>query len=543
MGIVTHVEGTSDPIVTRMVEEDKVAWYKKKNLRKLYLFLFPACMGIEMTSGFDSQLINSLQFIPPFNKYFGAGYINPATKSASIKPNILGLINAAYSLGAILAVPFAPAVNQWLGRRWTIMSGSVCMVIGALLQGFSVHIAMYIIARMLLGFGIVFCIISGSAMIGELSYPKERATMTSLFNSSYFIGAIIAAAIALRTADIGGNWSWRIPSLLQIFPSLFQITFVFFLPESPRYLISKDRDDEAFEILVKYHAEGDHDSVIARAEMAQIKTTIQIELEAAKLSWRDMFRTAGMRRRVFIVSFMGLFTQWSGNTLISYYLSTILGMIGYNTTYAKTRINLANQCWNFITGTLAALVVTRFKRRTMFLLCTTSMLTVFIGWTIAMQRVMLASDHGLKNGAASIAVLFFIFAYQPCYNIGNNALTYTYLVEIFPFAERTRGIAVEQFFGRGANFFSTYVNPIALTAITWKYLAVYCVWIAFEVTFVYLFYPETYGRTLEELAFLFEDKALTDNVVVAVEKQIHYGDKGPELDVAHVEEVRPQNAV
>ena len=89
-----------------------------------------------------------------------------------------------------------------------------------------VLVAMYIIARLFLGYGIVFCIISGSAMIGELAYPKERPVMTSLFNSSYFIGAIIASAIALRTAEIHGNWAWRIPSLLQCFPSLLQITFV-----------------------------------------------------------------------------------------------------------------------------------------------------------------------------------------------------------------------------------------------------------------------------------------------------------------------------
>ena len=56
----------SDPTVTRIVDSDKVPWYKKKNLRILYLLLFPACMGIEMTSGFDSQLINALQFAPPF---------------------------------------------------------------------------------------------------------------------------------------------------------------------------------------------------------------------------------------------------------------------------------------------------------------------------------------------------------------------------------------------------------------------------------------------------------------------------------------------
>ena len=85
---------------------------------------------------------------------------------------------------------------------------------------------MYIIARMILGVGIVICIISGSAMIGELGHPKERAILTSLFNSSYFIGQIIAASISLPTSDIPNDWSWRIPSLLQMCPSLLQVCIV-----------------------------------------------------------------------------------------------------------------------------------------------------------------------------------------------------------------------------------------------------------------------------------------------------------------------------
>lgn len=58
----------ADPIVTRLVEGDKVPWYKKPNLRVLYIFLFLTCMGVEITSGFDSQLINTLQFAEPFKK-------------------------------------------------------------------------------------------------------------------------------------------------------------------------------------------------------------------------------------------------------------------------------------------------------------------------------------------------------------------------------------------------------------------------------------------------------------------------------------------
>ena len=89
------------------------------------------------------------------------------------------------------------------------------------------------------------------------------------------------------------------------------------IPESPRFLISKNKQSEAFQILVKYHAEGDPDSEFVRAEMTQIETTIQIELEHSKRSWWEMVGTSGMRKRVVVGSFLGLFTQWSGNTLIS----------------------------------------------------------------------------------------------------------------------------------------------------------------------------------------------------------------------------------
>ena len=88
-------------------------------------------------------------------------------------------------------------------------------------------------------------------------------------------------------------------------------------PESPRYLISKDREEEAFDILVKYHAEGDRDSIFVKAEMAQIKHTLAAEMEGAKETWLDLFKHSGMRRRLFVAAFLGLFTQWSGNSLIS----------------------------------------------------------------------------------------------------------------------------------------------------------------------------------------------------------------------------------
>lgn len=130
-------------------------------------------------------------------------------------------------------------------------------------------------------------------------------------------GSIVAAGVTLGTFAMASNWAWRIPSILQVIPSCLQIVFIWFLPESPRWLISKGRGEEAYEILVKYHAEGDADSEFVRAEYTEIEKTLEIELETAKMSWKELVATPGMRRRVIICSFLGLVTQWSGNGLTS----------------------------------------------------------------------------------------------------------------------------------------------------------------------------------------------------------------------------------
>ncbi|KAI1148747.1 general substrate transporter [Nemania diffusa] len=501
--------GASDPILTRLVDEDKVPWYRKPNLRMLYFLLFPTCMGIELTSGFDSQLINALQIVPSWISYFD----NP-------QGPVKGIIAASYSLGAILSLPFIGMVNDRYGRRWSIFGGSVIMVIGALIQGLSVDVAQYIVARLILGFGIPTCIVSASSLIGELSYPKERPVMTSLFNVSYFVGQLLAAGITFGTNSIMSNYAWRIPSWLQMVPSLFQIAFIFLVPESPRWLITKERHDEAYEILAKYHAEGNRESEFVKAEFAQLQSTIAIELDNSKKSMMDLVRTSGNRRRLLISTMLGLFTQWSGNTLISYYLGDILEAIGQTSSIFKQKINVAIAAWSLVNGTIASLLVKRFRRRVMYLACTCSLLLVYISWTISMKYAIDGKNSGVLNTAAGGAVLFFIFAYSPCYNLGYNALTYTYMVEIWPYAERSRGIAYFQLWGRLAGFFTTFVNPIGLQNASWRYLISYVVFLSYEITFVYFVFPETFGRTLEELAFLFEDKALADQAVHAVEKAV-----------------------
>lgn len=162
--------------------------------------------------------------------------------------------------------------------------------------------------------GVLFVICEASALIGELAYAKERATLTSLFSANYFIGSILASAVTTGTFALDSTWGWRIPSLLQAAFSGIQVLFLPFCPESPRWLVSHGRGDEAYSILRKYHGEGVEGEEYVRREYAQIEATLKIEKAIAKrFPWADVFRDKAMFHRFAVAGLTGIFGQVSGN--------------------------------------------------------------------------------------------------------------------------------------------------------------------------------------------------------------------------------------
>ncbi|KAI9574394.1 general substrate transporter [Boletus coccyginus] len=451
--------------VSRLAKQDNIPWYSKPNLRLLYFLMFPTCLGVEMTSGFDSSMINV----------------------------------AMYSLGSIAAIPFVPSVVDKMGRRYPILLGGVISIAGGILQGSALNFVMFIVARFLLGFANAFCLVAASSLIGELSYPKERAVMGSLLNASYSLGAIIAAGVTLETFAMTSDWGWRIPSFLQVVPSLLQVSFIWLLPESPRWLISKGRGYEAYAILVKYHAEGDENSEFVKAEYTQIKETLEAELKIAHMNRMVIFSTPGMRKRATIASFLGLSVVWSGVGLIAYFLSPILDSVGIHDNRTKNIVNLAKGSWSLVNSTFCAFIAPRYPRRRIYLASAISLFVVFTAWTIASAEYSFT-----HNKLSAQVVLALIFFFSPAYNLAFTTLTFTYLVELFPFHVRATGISIYHWWYRAGASLSHFVNPIGIDVVGWRWYIVYCVWNAFQVVFIHFVFPETSGRTLEELAFLFE---------------------------------------
>lgn len=314
-----------------------------------------------------------------------------------------------YSLGALMAVPFIPTVSQYLGRRRTILAASLVMCMGAGLQAGARNSDMFLASRWVLGFGIPFAIVNASSLIGELSYAKERAVMTSLFNASWFVGAIVAAGTTYGTFQMQSTWAWRLPSLLQLVPSFCQIGFMYWCPESPRWLISQDRAEEAMEVLRKYHSEGVDGEEFVKLEFAQIQSTLALEKELAKsFVWADVVRDPPMRRRFAIAAVMGFFTQWSGNGLLSFYMKKILALVNITDDRTVQKVILSNTCWGLINAVPIALIAPRYPRRKMFLICTIGTAVVYTVWTIASARAQIDN-----SSAAAIPVLVFIYLYSP----------------------------------------------------------------------------------------------------------------------------------
>ena len=377
---------------------------------------------------------------------------------------------------------------------------------------------MFIGARFLIGFGLTFALVGASALIIELAYPPHRAPLTTLYNSAFSLGAIVAAWSTFGTFKINSSWSWRIPSALQAVPAVLQLTLILFAPESPRWLVSKGRDAEALNTLAYYHADGNKDDPLVQFEYKEIKVAIDLDKAvASSVGWMTLIKTPGNRKRLMMIAAIAWFSQWSGYGLIFYYLNQVFKTIGITDPTIQLLINGILQIWIFAWAISSAALVERVGRRVLALSSFSGMLVFFIFQTICSARYAIT-----ESSSAAHAVIAFIFLFCASYNLAFAPLVLAYPLEILPYPIRTKGLCAFGLTVSLATIFNQYVNPIALQGIGWKYYVsllptsamhervshilqiFYCCWLVFELVFCYMFIVETKGLSLEETAALFD---------------------------------------
>ncbi|KXL47213.1 hypothetical protein M433DRAFT_164874 [Acidomyces richmondensis BFW] len=334
----------------------------------------------------------------------------------------------------------------------------------------------------------------------ECAYPTHRGKLVSLYMTQWPVGYLIAAWTTYGSFRIPSSWSWRLPSLLQVIPSIVQLTLSIFAPESPRWLIYNDRTDEAVEMLAKYHADGDRNSPLVRFQVAEIQAILGEEKENGSMKWPEFIRTRGNRRRLLILLFVGYVMQWSGNALTSYYLPKVLDTVGIRTAKTQLLINAVLSIWQTGCSIVFALLIDRVGRRGLILFGTCTMLVVFIVWTIA-SAIDQERDFQESGLASAMVAMIFVFqvGYQPV-----GAASVLYVTESALFSLRSKTAMIFQACGYTASVFNNFANPIAMNSITWRYYVVYCVILALEVLITFFFLPETKGRRLEEIGEVFD---------------------------------------
>jgi MFS family permease len=185
--------------------------------------------------------------------------------------------------------------------------------------------------------------------------------------------------------------------------------------------------------------------------------------------------------------------------IVSYYLAPILRSVSITSPSQQAGINLALQAWNGLAALAGAFLTESHGRRTLWLLSTFLMLIFFA--TVTALSGVFAEMQIKAAGIASVAMLFLFFG---SYALAYTPLSIAYPVEILPYHLRAKGFSLSLTVMFAAGFFNQYVNPIAFDAISWRFYFVYLGCLVLDLGIIYFLFPETKGRTLEEIAVVFD---------------------------------------
>lgn len=281
-----------------------------------------------------------------------------------------GIVFIIYNLGQIAAFPFCGLLADGYGRRWCIFIGCALVVIGTAIQTPSHTQGMFMGGRFVLGFGAAIASAAGPAYIVELAHPSFRGFQAGMYNNFWWVGNILAGWTTYGSdLHMNNSWAWRIPTLVQCFMPAIAGVAVLFMPESPRWLIAKDRREEAVEIFAKYHADGDVRAPIVTLQVNEIVE--QMHLYRDENPWwdfRELFNTRAARYRLAMVIAMAFFGQWSGNNVVSYFMPKMFEQAGITSTSTQLLLTAINPIFSMMGAVYGASLLDKLGRRKMLLI-------------------------------------------------------------------------------------------------------------------------------------------------------------------------------
>lgn len=429
--------------------------------------------------GFDSAVISGA--IPFITDFFA---LNELQTGWAVSCLILGSI-----AGNSLAGPLS---DEW-GRRKILMITAVLFLISAISSALANTFWFFIVARIIGGVGVGGALLIAPVYIAEVSPPNLRGQLVSFNQLNIVIGislAYFSNYFLLQLDD--NNWRWMLG--IEAIPALLYFLFLYFVPDSPRWLIQKEFKDKAFNVMKKVGG-----SDYARHEMNEITESVSKEkIEGLKTQLRDFF-SGKMKFIIFIALTLGFFQQITGINAVLYYAPTIFKKTGIGTDAAFIQAAIVGLT-NLSFTVLAMALIDKIGRKPL-------LLAGCAGMTISLFILTYFAHYQSFTG---YGVLVAILGYVASFAVSLGPVLWVILSEIFPNRFRGLGISIAGLWASIISFSVTLLFPWEIEylgkSITFL---IYALLALLAFLFVFFIMPETKGKSLEQLEkILFKNQKL-----------------------------------
>ncbi len=437
---------------------------KKRNNTFLILVTFAAALG-GLLFGFDTAVISGV--VPFIKTYF------------SLDDIALGWAVSSLLVGCVFGVIISGKPADILGRRITLLIASLLFFISALGSALSDHLYIFIIFRFMGGIAVGTASMLSPMYISEISPAAKRGSLVSLNQLTIVIGILVAFFSNYLLANIGdNNWRWMLAVMSM--PALLFFVTLLFIPESPRWLVQKERNEEAFKILERING-----TEPARMELKSIEESIAYE---AKGSLKEVF-SKEISPLIWIGIVVAVFSQVTGINSIMYYAPMIFAKtgIGINNALMQTiAVGTVNLIFTFV----AIKYIDKFGRKPLLITGASGM---------AVSLFVLAVAFYLHKFGGFL-ILAFVLIYIASFAMSLGPVTWVFVAEIYPNRLRSEAMSVAVVFLWAAVFVVSFTFPYMLNVLgggsAFLIFGIMCI---IYLIFLFVKVPETKGKSLEEL--------------------------------------------
>ncbi|KAK8077474.1 hypothetical protein PG996_003644 [Apiospora saccharicola] len=432
--------------------------------------------------GYDQGVMSGIITGPFFRDYFN----HPSHAE-------IGTMVAILEIGALISSLAVGKIGDVIGRRKTILYGSMIFFVGGALQTLATNMPMMMLGRIIAGLGVGTLSTIVPVYQSEISPPHNRGKLACIEFSGNIIGYTTSVWVDYFCGFIENNYSWRAPLGMQCVMGALLGIGSLVIVESPRWLLDHDHDEEGIVVIANLYGAGDIHNPKARDEFREIKMDVLLQRMEGERTYSEMFRK--YKTRVFIAMSAQALAQLNGINVISYYAPYVFESAGWVGHDAVKMTGI-----NGITYLLSTIppwyIVDRWGRR--FILLTGAI-------AMAISLSMVSYFIYLDIELTPTLVVVFVMIYNAAFGYSWGPIPWLYPPEILPLSIRSKGASLSTAANWTFNFIVGEQTPILQDWIGWRLYLVHAFFCVVSFVTVYFIYPETCGVRLEEMGSLFGD--------------------------------------